>query len=337
MNYESNLVVGAGPAGIVTVLRLLENDNNYIIWCDPEFKVGDFGTYYGNVSSNTTVDQFRDSMKQLSLIEKYDLLPDSLEIMILDGASRSKLSLITEALQYITNKLIDMCNNNDINLEIKRVHLDEIEIDNYNKIYLATGSRPRVGNYDVPNIDLYDALDIRKLIKKVSINDTVCVVGNAHSGVLVMKSLYDIGVMNIYCIYKDPLIYAADGEHDGLKGLAAEWAKEYLDDKQDIVFQVQYNDPSIDSIVAKCNKVIYCIGFEMNMQPILCQHNNKINNISYNCRTGKIHGLHNVYGVGIAFPSGFIKDDECNMCTCEYLYDVSIPAFINHIINMTKL
>ncbi|WP_119344801.1 hypothetical protein [Facilibium subflavum] len=48
-------VVGAGPAGILSLGMLLDKDvdADEIIWIDPEFKVGDFGQKWTQVSSNT--------------------------------------------------------------------------------------------------------------------------------------------------------------------------------------------------------------------------------------------------------------------------------------------
>src|SRR5205085_12218902 len=68
--YEANLsmnhssfswaVIGAGPAGIAAVGKLIDNgvSPQQIAWLDPEFKVGDFGSKWLNVSSNTRVKLF---------------------------------------------------------------------------------------------------------------------------------------------------------------------------------------------------------------------------------------------------------------------------------------
>jgi cation diffusion facilitator CzcD-associated flavoprotein CzcO len=51
------VVVGAGPAGIAAVGQLLSAhvDPQKITWLDPGFKVGDFGTTWKRVVSNTGV------------------------------------------------------------------------------------------------------------------------------------------------------------------------------------------------------------------------------------------------------------------------------------------
>ena len=55
-------VVGAGPAGIAAVGKLLDNGilAEDILWFDPHFKVGDLGLHWHNVSSNTKVKFFND-------------------------------------------------------------------------------------------------------------------------------------------------------------------------------------------------------------------------------------------------------------------------------------
>src|SRR5690242_17381569 len=53
-------VIGAGPAGIATVGKLLDAgiQPKEIAWIDPKFSVGDFGTLWRDVPSNTKVVSF---------------------------------------------------------------------------------------------------------------------------------------------------------------------------------------------------------------------------------------------------------------------------------------
>ena len=59
-------VIGAGPAGIATLGKLLDYgvDKRKIVWIDPEFTVGDFGAKWGQVSSNTKVSRFQGYMRE---------------------------------------------------------------------------------------------------------------------------------------------------------------------------------------------------------------------------------------------------------------------------------
>ena len=53
-------VIGAGPAGIAVIGKLLDYGvgPKEIAWIDPAFQVGDFGTKWRNVSSNTRAGLF---------------------------------------------------------------------------------------------------------------------------------------------------------------------------------------------------------------------------------------------------------------------------------------
>ena len=53
-------VIGAGPAGMAAVGRLIDAGVNSkrIAWIDPHFTVGDFGTKWRGVSSNTRAGLF---------------------------------------------------------------------------------------------------------------------------------------------------------------------------------------------------------------------------------------------------------------------------------------
>ena len=53
-------VIGAGPAGIATVGKLLDSgiDAKQLLWIDPDFQVGEFGKLWSGVSSNTKANLF---------------------------------------------------------------------------------------------------------------------------------------------------------------------------------------------------------------------------------------------------------------------------------------
>jgi len=54
------VVIGAGPAGIAAIGQLIDANIslNKITWIDPSFTVGDFGTAWGHVHSNTPIESF---------------------------------------------------------------------------------------------------------------------------------------------------------------------------------------------------------------------------------------------------------------------------------------
>ena len=62
MTEHSWAVIGAGPAGIAAVGRLLDHGvaGSDIAWIDPDFAVGDLGTKWRAVPGNTHVSLFLD-------------------------------------------------------------------------------------------------------------------------------------------------------------------------------------------------------------------------------------------------------------------------------------
>ena len=56
-------IIGAGPAGILALGHLLDNNikPEEILWLDPKFNVGDLGGKWYNVTSNTSIKTFLDA------------------------------------------------------------------------------------------------------------------------------------------------------------------------------------------------------------------------------------------------------------------------------------
>ena len=67
INYA---VLGAGPSGILCVLKLLDNGIHNIFWADPDFKVGKLGLY-NNIHANTKNKYFIQALKDSNTFNKY--------------------------------------------------------------------------------------------------------------------------------------------------------------------------------------------------------------------------------------------------------------------------
>lgn len=100
-------VIGAGPAGIATVGRLIDNGirHDEIAWVDPGFAVGDFGTKWSVVPSNTRVSGFVHFL-QASAAFQFHRGPD-FAIRELDPRQTCSLAMVTEPLQWITDQLAE--------------------------------------------------------------------------------------------------------------------------------------------------------------------------------------------------------------------------------------
>jgi cation diffusion facilitator CzcD-associated flavoprotein CzcO len=86
-------VIGAGPAGIAAVGKLLDTgiDQKSILWIDPNFTVGDFGTLWRNVPGNTKVKTFIDFLNA-SPAFAYSSIADRFELSKLDPEQSCKLA-----------------------------------------------------------------------------------------------------------------------------------------------------------------------------------------------------------------------------------------------------
>jgi len=98
-------VVGAGPAGIAAVGKLMDHgiSPKEIAWIDPAFMVGDFGTKWCKVSSNTRVRLFSKFYEACRAFD-YASAPE-FDIQKTDPNTTCLLGLAAEPLRWITQQL----------------------------------------------------------------------------------------------------------------------------------------------------------------------------------------------------------------------------------------
>ena len=190
-------------------------------------------------------------------------------------------------------------------------------------LYLCTGSVPATYHLDAcQELPLLTALTPSLLKAALPRDATVVVVGNSHSAVLVLKNLYDLEQRPAKVIHyaRHPLKYAVymDGwilyDNTGLKGVAAEWAKEVLD--KDAVDWPGYTRVSDETgfkravedarSSAKSLHVVGAIGFQRDLLPDV-REEAPIPSITHDRATGQLQSSENskldgLYGFGIAFP-----------------------------------
>lgn len=299
-------VVGAGPAGIAAIGKLLDQGihGENIIWIDPTFTVGDFGTLWRSVPSNTKVDLFlkflyaSKSFSYASCKEKFALHHEI-------GSNTCDLHLMADPLQWITQEL-----QSKVAIKLGRVHELSRSENSWQlhcledkilalRVILAVGATPKTLPFSKPIIPLEDALDRKRLTMYLSPNETIGVFGSSHSAILVLKNLIE-NSQKVINFYRSPLLYAIYHkdfiQHDdtGLKGTTAEWAKKNLEGSLPRELQrVPSSEENINQYLSLCDKVIYAIGFERRLLPV--------EGLDPNFHTmGKI-GL-GLYGFGIAYP-----------------------------------
>jgi hypothetical protein len=304
-------VIGAGPAGIAVIGVLTDFDVNHkdILWIDPEFKVGRLGKYYRNVPGNARAQSYVNFITGCTIFTQVDhTVTDSL--LSMPCTSVPTLQAVIDPLQgitdYIRTKVVSIEGEGDG--WKKKQGAWEIRIDNKliraHKVVVATGSHPKQTMFTgVETLDLDYSLDKNKLASLVNENDSVGVIGSAHSALLVVRFLSEIGVKSIYNFYKHTIVYPTKIHGHiawsalGIKGELAKWSKEKLETGAlpNLIRIHQYSNEVLQSLVPQlCSKVIVASGYERNWLP------GRIDYDSYDPHTGQV--THNLYGVGIAFP-----------------------------------
>lgn len=302
-------VVGGGLAGITSIVVLLEQGINGkdILWIDPEFNVGRLGKYYGNVPSNQKAYRFTRYLDSSFIFRKLKY-PSLKTVKKLDQQKEPLL-------QYIINPLLDITDYiKDIVTPYKglvtslitdhsywRLELSGITFYAY-KVILAVGSHPKKMAYEgITEIPLDLALDEYKLKKMVDPNDTVLIIGSAHSALLVLKYLAEFPVKKAINVYNKKPTFGTAG---GLEGITAWWTKEVLEKNPPVNIQrVLYQPGIIEEYIKESSKIIYAFGYERN--PLIV---NGSTDITYDNDTGIIKP--NLYGIGIAFPQRDRVDDK---------------------------
>lgn len=334
-------VIGAGPAGIAAVGKLIDKGVNpkKIVWIDPKFNVGDLGDYWSAVSSNTTVKLFKEFLCNCKSFN-YDSQKKKFEFDNLPNEKTCQLRYIIEPLVYITQQLQHQVNT--IHDYVESVHLSEslwhmntrsqqiFQVDN---IILATGAipKPMQATFGVETISLYDALNPSKLSKKCNNTDRVAVFGSSHSAILIIRELLDLGVKEVVNFYLNPLRFGIPiddwvlFDDGGLKGETAIWARKYIIGKQPKgLTRTIANDENITKLLPGCTKAIYAVGF-VPRSPLVENYPN----YKYNPHNGII--ATGLFGVGIGFPES--KTDPFGNTE----FRVGLWKFINYLDKVVPL
>lgn len=313
------VVIGAGPSGIASIGYLLDYGIHpeQIIWIDPDFAGGDICHKWSEVPSNTKVGLFHQFFKQCESfgIDKAPTFPlfhlpeaDTCSLKYLVEPLRWVIQYLAQKIQTIPDKCVSIQTNNmqwQLNLASGQVIMAD-------KVILAIGAEAKAKLYEQPQeISLEQALNPIILKSLILPQGTVAVFGSSHSAILAIKNLIEIGVKQVINFYRQPLRYAVYHQdwilydNTGLKGTAAKWAKENIENNlTDKLQRHQSTTENLALYLPQADKVVYAIGF--NRRQILL-NNNMIN--TYDDQTGTI--TKNLYGIGIAFPEQ-VTDREGN-------------------------
>lgn len=309
-------IIGAGPAGIAAVGKLIDAGiaAEKIIWIDPQFTVGDFGTKWHNVPSNTKVESFNEYLYTIAAFD-YANREQQFALDDIDPSMTCYLRDMREPLQWITQKLLTQVHS------LKSFVQELIMAKNHwqiklaeqtiaaNNVILAVGAEEKNLDYPQTTIALSSALNPELLARECSAEDTIAVFGASHSAILIIRNLLETcSVKQIINFYQSPLrfaIYFEDKilfDNTGLKGNTADWARENLHGTLPKKLSRLLATPdNIKQHLAVCNKAIYAVGFTPRTIPV-----RDFGNLKHNPQTGII--APGLFGLGIAYPE--IRIDE---------------------------
>lgn len=303
-------VIGAGPAGIAAVGRLLDHGvaAERIAWVDPAFGAGDIGRKWRSVSSNTHAGLFLEYFNGAKSFRFSEAPP--MPLKEIDPPETCALALVAEPLVWITGQLreqVDTLTATAAALTLRdrqwRIETDQHDIFSKNVI-LAVGADPKkLCHPDLAEIPVEVALDPEKLAQEPLEGATVAVFGSSHSSMIVLPNLLRHPVKRIVNFYRSPLKYAVylDDwilfDDTGLKGQAAVWARENIDGVlPDRLERCWVSSPEFSETLAQCDRAVYTVGFERRKLPETPQWGQ----LDYNRTNGIL--APGLFGVGIAFP-----------------------------------
>ncbi len=305
-------IIGAGPAGILTIGLLLDLgiQEKDITWLDQEFNVGRLGKYYKTVPANLKSKLFVQFINDCKTFNQCPVTPSIARLHHYHPEKEYPLQTIVEPLQDITNYLKQRVNAKkgivsslDYQDGVWHIGVGQQKTTS-SYVVLATGCHPRELNYPIKNkIPLDIALNKTMLVQHVKNTDSIAVIGSAHSAILIMKYLSELKVREIINFYSKPCTYAEDkgnwiaNESSGLKGVTAWWAKNILEKNPPRnIKRIHNTKQNRDKWLPLCNKIIYAIGYERNELPKV----NGSNQVAYDNSSGIIGPR--FFGIGIAFP-----------------------------------
>jgi cation diffusion facilitator CzcD-associated flavoprotein CzcO len=326
-------VIGAGPAGIAAVGKLLDLGiaDTDIAWIDTTFAAGDIGAKWRSVSSNTQVGFFLSYLNGAKAF-RFSAAPP-MPLTEIDPEETCALALVADPLLWITEQLRERVETFETTatglvLENRQWRIEtELQDLTSANVILAVGATPRSLNYpQLQEIPLEVALDPEKLAEEPLENATVAVFGSSHSSMIVLPHLLRHPVTKVVNFYRSPLKYAVylDDwilfDDSGLKGRAAVWARENIDGVlPDRLERCLVDSPDFDQKLAECDLAVYTVGLERRTLPETRQWGQ----LDYNPDNGIL--APGLFGVGIAFPAravdryGYVE------------YRVGLKKFMDHL------
>ncbi|RAK79986.1 uncharacterized protein BO72DRAFT_424048 [Aspergillus fijiensis CBS 313.89] len=353
------VVVGAGPGGMAAVAASLDAGAQKILWIDPAWQGGRLNSLYREISSNTTVAIYLkaiNSSQALRSITDSTPSPNAVTALeAIDHNSTCQLSVAGDMICMLIEGLLARPEVEKLTATVEEAHLDKNiwtlkttpaspSPIKTTRTILSTGSQPRTPtthqkyNPNLHQLDL-DTCMRRSLLPSLLPGNqpsTIAVIGNSHSGILVVRNLYELAqsspahrAITILNFHRRPIkyaIYTDDGiifDNTGLKGATAEWAREVLERSPDPEI-VRFVDDGEDEEAAfrewlpRCTHVVWAVGYERGPIPRVYVEGSRVDgSLEFDMRSSgfRVRGweendeVKGLYGTGIAFPEE-VEDPE---------------------------
>ncbi len=283
-------VIGAGPAGIASIGKLLDAGvtPNDILWIDPNFTVGDFGTSWRYVNSNTAVEYFLNFYKQCEVFCYNSKAHPPFMIDQVSPTKNCPLMIAAQPLMWITKCLIQKVNvlKDKVTGLTPEKHYWQLQLSsrkrlNTKKIILAIGANAKELHFaDTTSIPLATALNPIKLKKVIEPQDYIIVFGSAQSAKSVIENLATLKTQKTILFYR-----SENSLH-----------RHFSEDDITRIETLKMTPQQLLEQMPQCTKAIYAIGFTRRHIPI----QGLPENYSYDHKTGEI--APGIFGLGIAFP-----------------------------------
>jgi len=328
VDMKSTCIVGAGIAGLITILLLNEAgvDLSRITIIDPYFDGGDLSRKWGTVLSNTpwskTIDPLLAACPSLSQ-----------QVPVRDPASTTPLIDIASLFSTAAVASIKQsrCIQGHVTSAEYRTETKEWSITvtaggtetvvKSAQLILAPGGRSKTLNLAIPSIPLEIALDVSRLKTYIKPENKVLVFGTMHSGSLVINNLASLGAqVTAYYTSPEPFYWARDGAYDGIKGEAADVADKIVAGTIPVTLIPSKQVADVIRSSRDADRVVYAMGFAPRRIP-LSVDGVSCSSTDYNQQTGALTHAP-AWGFGLAYP---------NRAPDGIHWDVGVTPFLEHI------
>ncbi|KAL4453897.1 hypothetical protein ABPG74_003780 [Tetrahymena malaccensis] len=351
-------VVGAGPAGICAIAKILERNVNpkKILWIDPQFQVGAFGREWAGVPGNTSVESYikvnQEIFKILNKLDSQNIPKFDIDAMPLKATCA--LEVAAEPMQYITERFLKIvCSQRSIVKKISRTNLGwALLLENgdnafSNRIILSVGVKSRTVDLPkkesqhikiVPVEEIVDEQRLKKISKGMK---KVAVIGSSHTAALATMHLLQAGLtvcqfINAPYKYAQPITLNNQKstlfDNTGLKGQVAEFTKKLTTDlvqgqyKKTIHF-FKSDEQNLKKILPKCSHLVFAIGFEPNNTIQIEDYFDQ--NLTHDPLTSILRD--GIFGIGISYP---LQQLNCGILEYQVGYGKFWNTINDYIINI---